>query len=300
MSIDVVDKFVDVFRGRGDVYGSWSGGCVKERLTRDVFARHLHNGPHIGVYPLVNDMVSWGCVDIDGKDFGHDWDQMFDLAGQLQAVLAVKQIHLIHERTRNGIHLWVFPDVPLIPAAHMRRALMAGCKVIGYDPKEVNPKQEASKQGVGNYVRLPYYGALLHGTPPDRYFIADAEQLDLHEAIDYAEENRTDATALEQVAAMWTPPARSKFTGLDVDESVIRHLVPLMNGYDYVIYRDGPMEDSDRSNTLYRLAARLRSSGFSADDTYLLIRAADQRWGKFHARKDGDQRLADIIERVYA
>lgn len=300
MSTDIVDGFVSVFRGRGDVYGAWGGGCVKERLTREVFARHLHDGPYIGVYPLVNDMVSWGCIDIDGKDFDHNWDRMFELSGQLHMVFAVKQIHLIHERTRNGIHLWVFPSIPLVPAAHMRRALMAGCKVVGYDPKEVNPKQEMSKQGFGNYVRLPYYGALTHGTPADRYFIVDAEQLDLHEAVDYANAHRTDVAVLEEVASLWTPPKRPRFTGLDVDESVVKHLIPRMGAYDYVIYRDGPIGEADRSATLYRLAARLRESGFSADDTYLLIRAADQRWGKFFDRADGEQRLAEMIEKVYS
>ena len=180
-----VDAFVKVFRGRGDVYGSAKGFCVKEPLTRTVFERHLEStdpADHIGVYCMVGTNCSWGCIDIDGKDFPivpisgdttWDWPTMLTLAKNLQTVLAVKNITAHIEKTKNGYHVWVFPEEPLVPARAMRRALMAACVAIGYDPKEVNPKAEGPRpgtKGYGNFVRLPY-GGINNAEPKARYFI---------------------------------------------------------------------------------------------------------------------------------
>jgi hypothetical protein len=299
MTTDTVDRFVQAFRGRGDAHGSWAGGAVKQPVTRRVFEQHLTDGPHIGIYPLISTRTSWGCVDIDGKDFNHDWDAMWTLADNLRTVLSVKHVYAHQERTANGIHLWVFPDTPLVPAAHMRRALMAACTVIGYNPKEVNPKQEDDRGGLGNYVRLPYYGALANGTPPDRHFVSeDKDAIDLDNALNTVEQNRTSAAALEELSALWAPPAPRTFTinaDTDTDASVF---VTLMSGKAYKIWQEGPLPGADRSGTLVRLAAALVASDLPSHVSFQLLKAADQRWGKYHLRADCDEQLARILERV--
>ena len=294
MTTDIVDRYLALFRGRGDCYGSWSGGCVKEPLTRRHFEQHLTEGPYIGVYPLVSDRVSWGCIDIDGKDFGHHWGDMWTLARNLTAVLRVKDVYAHTERTANGYHLWVFPDTALVPAAHMRRALMAACKAIGYDPKEVNPKQEKAV-GVGNYVRLPYYGAVACGLPENRFFVdPDGLALDLIEALAVLEHGKTSAEALESLAELWRPPT--------VEHSINTNNTfantAMLTGREWVIWRDGPSEGSDRSGTLVRLARLMLERGVTADDIFPILKSADERWGKFYMRDDCDEQLAAIIERM--
>lgn len=291
---DTVEQFVNAFRGRGDAYGSWAGGCVRSPLTRRQFEQHLTSGPYIGVYPLIADKVSWGCIDIDGKDFHFEWHAMWTLAQNLTTMMRVKDIHAHIERTANGFHLWIFPTVPLVPASHMRRALMATCKAIGYDPKEVNPKQE-SATGLGNYVRLPYYGSLIHGTPNDRHFVDEqGAPIDIDQALANIETSRTTPEALAALAALWQPPARS--TTINTHTT---HFDPsLLTDKERMVWRDGPANGYDRSSTLVRLARLMLERGVEPDEVFPVLKSADERWGKFYMRTDGDDQLIAIIERM--
>jgi hypothetical protein len=324
---ETIDAFMRLFIGRGDVYGAWVGGAVKEPLTRDHYVKHLTTGPYIGVYCFTPHGVPWGCVDIDGKDFpihrpcpycaseaehecyhnGHtygphvvwDWTTMWAIARNLQTVLSVKGIPVHLERTQNGIHCWVWPDEPLVAAATMRRALMAACTAIGYSPKEVNPKQEEAKgRGFGNYVRLPYYGNMNRiGRQEDRYFVDSSDEpLTLVDFID--SHTRAPKAALESVASLWTPPQRT--TVVDVDAGLnIKNILPMLGGKAYRIWEQGPLAGSDRSTTLARLAYTLAEDGITASAAFAVVKSADERWGKFHDRDDCDEQLAKFIERAY-
>lgn len=309
----VVNRFIELFRGRGDAYGSWNGRAIREQLTPEHFKRHLTgttDADWIGVYPHLGGVgkVTWGCIDIDGKDFDHDWDRMGDLAHDLATMLAVKDIKAYTERTRNGIHLWVFPETGMAPAADMRRALMAACKAIGYDPKEVNPKQEELAPGkLGNYVRLPYYGAIPRLASsewdPDRYFYPwetdgpnSVGRYDLGGFLDVAE--RTSLAALAEVAALWTPPERQTFDGPPPEDvkAVLTGVGPL----SYRIWKEGPLEGRDRSNTLAKLAYRLADDGVAMPAAFSVVKDADRRWGKFFDRPDCDEQIMGIVERAYS
>lgn len=294
MTTETVDRFMTVFRGRGDCYGSWQGGCIKEPLTKRQFEQHLTSGPFIGVYPLVSEHVSWGCIDIDGKDFDHDWDEMQTLAQNLTTMLEVKSVFAHIERTANGFHLWVFPEQALVPAAHMRRALMAACKAIGYDPKEVNPKQEKAV-GVGNYVRLPYYGAISNGRPPNRFFVTrHGQAIELNDAIDEIENRKTTTEALAALAQLWEPPAKTHTVNINTTAVNTEEL----NGLEYQIWRDGPTEGFDRSGNLVKLARLLLERQVHPDKVFAFLKSADERWGKFYMRQDGDEQLARIVQRM--
>jgi hypothetical protein len=306
----LVSRFVSYFRGRGDCYGSAKGFCVKQALTEAVFCKHLTSSDpadHIGVYCMVGELCSWGCIDIDGKDFEFDWTRMFTLASNLHKVLSVKQVHAFIERSKNGYHVWVFPEQPLVPARAMRRALMAACKAVGYDPKEVNPKAEGPRpgtQGLGNFVRLPYGGALSPDWKPEqRYMVFDYEgdpqkPLLLREWLGMGP-RRTPLDALESIAALWTPPPVAHHE-VDFDAGLdIEPILPLLGNYITPIWRDGPKDGMDRSSTLARLAYLCAERGLTATQTFAVVRSADQRWGKFHDRADGQEQLARFIERAY-
>lgn len=332
--METLERFVLAFRGRGDIYGSSRGFCKHEALTSDVYTRHLTSARRddwIGVYCMVNTYCSWGCIDIDGKDFPNencvgvgcavthphracmehnldwDWDRMLTLTRNLQEVLAVKNIHAHPERTKNGYHLWVFPDTPLVAAKSMRRALMAACKVLDYNPKEVNPKAEGPRpgtKGYGNFVRLPYGGALsdiesFEGKKERVFFDMDGKELSVVEALDRIDAFRTSTEALETVAALYTPPP-PPLHEIDYDAGLdVLNVLKLCDGKTYTIWKDGPLPGSDRSSTLVRLTHLCLERGLDATQAYAVVNSADKRWGKYNDQGRPEE-LAHIIETAAA
>jgi hypothetical protein len=302
MTPEGIEAFIRLFHGRVDCYGDWDGGCIKQPLTKRQFEQHLTTGPYIGVYPNVGGHAAWGCVDIDFDDL--------QLATNIVTVLGVKGVKGWVEKTRRGYHVWVFPDVAVIPAADMRRCLMAACKAIGYDPKEVNPKQEhLPPEKVGNYVRLPYPGG---NEATERRFVSPLGQPMVGAAtyrsgpatyenwILYLDEHgRSPAAAIADTAKLWTPPVTQRELALDVDAGLeVENILPMLDGLAFTMWRDGPLEGSDRSSTLahlsHLLVEQLRPSAALA-----VLLSADLRWGKFHDK--GDTRpLVDMIERAVA
>lgn len=293
-----VERFVQLFKGRGDAYGTWEGGCKKEPLTREKFAGHLTGEELIGVYPLVplegrnNEWFCvWGCSDIDVDDL--------DAARNLQTALSLKNVTSWVEKTRKGYHVWVFATEP-VKAGIMRNALLAAHQAIGYPAKEVNPKQTIPGEGFGNYVRLPYPNGAEH-LPENRYIVdIDESVLDFHAFVEAAYQNRNTPELLEAVASLYTPPARRMVI---VDRGVsadLRHVLKKLNGLAFMLWRDGPKEGKDRSSVLFRLGVQCRYSGLSPEEAYAVVASADERWGKFHLRPNGDKEIISLIERSYA
>jgi hypothetical protein len=270
------------------------------------YQQHLNGGPHIGVYPLIGEHVTWGCIDIDGKDHPDagtwDWVEMHDIARKLVTVLDYKHVTAWRELTQNGIHIWVFPE-DATPANVMRNALLAACDAISYLPKEVNPKSiKGGNTGIGNYVRLPYPNALIE-YPERRYVIGDADEpLPLIEFLSEADRSRATIEALTHLAGLHLdrPSSRLDLGSINPDlDSEALWLVPLLKGLAAHIWHNGPLQGNDRSTTLMRLAHLMVEQGIAAPEAFLLLRAADKRWGKFHARSDGMENLQRILERAY-
>ncbi len=65
------------------------------------------------------------------------------------------------------------------------------------------------------------------------------------------------------------------------------------------VFFHGP-KGRDRSGQLYHLACALAESGTPRDVVTGLLVDADKRWGKFHSRSDGPQRLEELVQRVYS
>lgn len=319
---EIIEQYSHLFQGRYDAHGSWSGGKLDGPPN---FAQHLADGPHVGVYCVLDDNTCWwGCVDIDGKDMPldcdtcnntrklddldndgatiscdyclWDWDAMWEIAGNLVEALNYKNCTAHTERTTNGIHVWTFADSP-VPAAIMRRALMAACTVIGYDPKEVNPKQEEVNpdKPYGNYVRLPYYGALKE-QPKDRFVLDEDGPMTLDQFVQAGQGSRNSLEVYSSMADLYTPPA---VTAVDVDTSAsdISMLVPILPTVVRAIYEDGPL-NGDRSWALMKSAVIMRDEGWQAQGMYQVLDAIDMRLGKFVGREDREQQLLAIIEKV--
>lgn len=293
MSQQTIDRYISLFRGRGDAYGSWEGGCVRQPLDAHTFERHLKGQELIGVYPLLpfkgSWWVTWGCTDIDVDDL--------DSARNLQMAFKVKGVQSWVEKTRRGYHVWVFAD-GLIPAATMRRAFLAAHEAIGYPAKEVNPKQESAGSGLGNYVRLPYPNGL-NEMPRERYVLDDSDaHLEMESFLFQADATRATLEQLESIASLWKPPVRHHIMNLETNADV-RSVLKKVGPVPYIMWRDGPMEGNDRSGTLFRLACKMRDAEIPADEALAVIKSADERWGKFHSRPDGEEEMIKLIERAF-
>lgn len=292
LSEQLVDDFVTLFRGRGDCYGSWDGGCVREPLTRQHFREHLNDGPHIGVYPAIphlgRTLCVWGCTDIDYDGPDDAW-LLHD---------ALKQVGVQSwvERTRRGYHVWVFTD-ELVLARDMRRMLLAAHVVTELNPKEVNPKQEELAKGqVGNYVRLPYPRI---GSGQRVIIARDGTDMPFDAFLYQAIESRTPASTIRQVASMYQPPKQQAIEYGEPNPDLWSS-VRQLSVAGRAIFRDGPFEGKDRSSTLTRLVYECRQANLNPADARRILEDADLRWGKYLTRgPSGMVELDKLLVRVY-
>lgn len=287
--IDAIETFKDLFSGRQDHYGTWTGGSVKGELTYGRFGKHLYGEELIGIYPMRNDsMVKWGCSDIDIDDI--------DSARNLQTALKVKDIPSYVEKTVKGYHVWVFAE-DWIPAAIMRRALLSAHQAIKYPAKEVNPKQEEAT-GLGNYVRLPYPNGI-NELPATRYVMFDTADtaMTLNQFLASAKYNRAPLNLLQPLAELYKPPRRAMVE--PAPNAPIQWSLKYINGYIANIWRNGPVSGGDRSTTLVRMVHYMREFGTPINHAYNILVDADKRWGKFHERPDAVVHLTKIIEDAY-
>jgi hypothetical protein len=293
-----LDRYIKLFRGRGDVYGSEAGSCVKQPLTREVFHNHLAGETPIGVYPMVpikNDWYTvWGCTDIDTGDLKSTIS--------IRDSLAAAGVHAFIEKSRSkGYHVWVFASEPVL-ARDMRRMLLAAHQVADYEAREINPKQEslASTAQYGNYVRLPYPN---HNdlTIPNRRVITDDETpISLDAFLDDAEAHLTHPDTIARIASFYKPPVAPTAHNTDYVpcESLPDAMRPL-SALGKVIWRDGPLPNNDRSRTLAKLGHECVRSGLNPSQTHIILTDADLRWGKYHLRTHGELEIDKLVLRVY-
>jgi len=323
---DLVARFAELFEGNTQAYGTEEGGCVRipggdahVLAWESAWHNHLEGGVPIGVYPMVcNDnglrhgidiidpqwLVKWGCVDLDVKREGkrrYDYETEADAhqaALNLHKALSYLGIDGWIEITRSrGRHVWVFAD-GWVPAATVRRALLVACQVADVPPTEVNPKAETLPEGsLGNYVRLPYPGALTGGE--DRRIVTvDGVILDLDTFLHDVWPQ--GASRFQEVADLWVPP---KATKVELDPAQLKvatsTLTNRLNPLAWTIYEEGPLDGNDRSGTLIRLANCCKESGLSPQEALTIVTDADRRWGKYSNRPDAMTRLQDVVRRGY-
>jgi hypothetical protein len=285
--METLRKYIDLFAGRSDCYGSWDGGCIRRPVSPDLFREHLNGGTQIGIYPAVVrngvTMVNWGCTDIDVDDY--------DAARRIQEAFAMKDITTWVEKTRKGYHVWLFPTT-MVPAVSMRNAYLVVHKVADVPPTEVNPKQVELQEGqVGNYVRLPY--------PNDgsglRYIMNDdMTPMGREFFVEEAHANRVDPEKIFELAAMWKEPPKVNvvFDG-EIPASLPRYKMGRLTRY---VLRKGPREGKDRSTTMFYLACCAAKDGLSPTEIMAVLYDADHRWGKFSDRNDREKRIARMVE----
>lgn len=304
------DLFGSLFRGRLDAYGTDDGGCFRPATCEDEdvylvrVENHLSGVCPMGVYPVVDDgggwVCRWGCVDFDGHRDGdvegHAWN--------VHNVLAALGVTSWVERTRsgNGFHVWVFAK-GWTPIKVMRDALLAACQIVGAPMKEINPKQYDLAEGqLGNYVRLPYAGD--GRVAEGRNVILPAPALPPYNVGTFALlawSGCADMADLEAVAALYRPPVKVR-PPAPVRPSGGRTGGPEreLGGLAFTIWRDGPLDSGDRSDTLFHLASIMREEGrLTFAEALSLLIDADTRWGKFMQRPNGEQYLERLLEKAW-
>jgi hypothetical protein len=310
-SPDLVDQFAELFQGCNDAYGSNTGGCIRKPVTREVWERHLSGGEPIGIYPLVTSyphhpliqpIVRWGCSDID----------VDDVTLALNLYRALRELGLTSwiERSRSkGYHVWVFVT-EWVPAETMRNALLVAHQVAGVPPTEINPKQTGGVE-LGNYVRLPFPGHLHHPTwthdEPQTARRQDAPNhpYPLASFVADALATRNTPSAIAEVAKLYVPPPPKRTVQVAPHPTMggkfLQKSTDKLSPLAYTIYSEGPTErfGYDRSRTLQRLAHLCRESGLSAFESYEVVRAADEKWGKFYNRPDCHHQIERMIQRAY-
>jgi hypothetical protein len=178
-----IEAYDKLFAGRRDVYAKgypdpnkpekYRYATVREALTPQVLAQHFKGDLCVGVYPLVDNKVSWFAIDFDapkGLPEGTTLDQMFDItfeAGKAQLVAFEKaglQVYLERSRSGKGIHVWGFLAEPML-ADTVRRALkplLTDHSI--YTSRDrmypVQPSTSGLDEGLGNLIALPFFGGV--------------------------------------------------------------------------------------------------------------------------------------------
>jgi hypothetical protein len=297
-----VELFVSLFRGRADARGSWSGPAIRDHLTPEHFHRHLSSADErdwFGVYNVMGDRCSWGCVDIDTDDY--------PLASNIHDALWFKGVMSWIEQTTRGYHVWVFPITPLVNASIMRRALTAACHAVGYSPREVFPKQtRVTSTGLGNFVRLPYNGYWSDGEHVPRMMVAHTSFLPegddpLCRLLGAMTAYRTPTMTLERLAAT-LPEPEVRSVAISDPPSDTEGVVANLHGLAYTIWRDGPLPGSDRSTALVHLARLCAEQDLRPAETLAVLISADARWGKDFMDRgpQGEAIIQRIIDMAYS
>ncbi len=201
---DPVCRLANLYAGRRDVQGAEGGVCLKRRVTLGHYRGHLQGDIVLGIYPVMPDgTCAWAAVDIDTGVFAG--------ALELQRLLRDHNLPAIVLTSRaKGFHVTVF-FAGWASARHVRRVLRALSEEAGLPSHtEVFPKADtADTIGAGNYLRLPYPGALPKARPgrytavPGRRVALDpidpSRWLSLMEFLTLAESSRVTPDALDGV-----------------------------------------------------------------------------------------------------
>lgn len=317
---DTTQGFIELFQGNREAVGTEEGGCdhIRPGINPAIDVWETRVRQHlsgertpIGVYPMLHEqytsdpgdeawVVKWGCIDFDeGEEASWVHAQNVHLALQTFGIKG-----WIERSRSKGYHVWIFLK-GWTEAAIVRQALLAACQIVDAPTREINPKQATLGRGqLGNYVRLPYPGFLADPRSLDgmRRVMVDSKfghTCPMPHFVQVALQKRTDVTALEKLASYYKEPVRPLRTrdwdGIAFDGEALDRL----RGKARIIWEDGPLEGSDRSTTMYKLAMYLCQDGrHTRDEAFDLMADYDARHGKFADRPDRDARLNDLLDKA--
>lgn len=300
---ETVDAFYLPFQGRNNAWGGDDGLAIWQPVTRTLVANHLTGVQGIGIYPIRQRtsetdplMVRWGCCDIDTGD----WAEAYRLGVALNGMGLEPWV----ERSRSkGWHIWVFAS-DWVEAWEMRRALKVAYAAIDLRAKEANPKSERLRvDQLGNYVRLPYKG-WFDGSRERQVFMTEMSRTSDGRPLSFDEFVSTpkgvDPNVVKHWATKWFEPVKQVRVSVEdiLSDDAVMVLAGRMDSRTRIVWEGGP-KNADRSATLQALGHAFAKQGFTPQENFQLVAAADRMWGKYHERANGEYYIADIVERCY-
>lgn len=161
-------KFIEIFRGLPDARGTVAGACIRGTLTLEHVLQHLEGKESLGRYPIFDGKyIKWAAVDFDFKQAADRVALSETHAKEYaKAMFDLGIKHCWFERSKSGlIHLWTFYREKVL-AEKVRYILISVAKDLGLKIAngivEIFPKQNDVSTGhFGNYISLPYCGALV-------------------------------------------------------------------------------------------------------------------------------------------
>lgn len=177
----IVERFVELFAGGELAHGRWDpekgASTVRAPAPRAAYEEHLRAaGTGLGLVPVRRDgTCRFAAIDIDVDTTDHR---------ELAARVAARRLPLVTCRSKSGgAHLYAFFPEPGAKAGHVQRVLKRWAAALGYPQAEVFPKQaRVGGRNLGNWINLPYHGALAGETT--RYAVAGGRALTLGEFLD--------------------------------------------------------------------------------------------------------------------
>lgn len=207
-------------------YKSWT---VDGPSTPELWEKHLAGEEGIGIPPLRDDgTVGWAAIDIDIYGGGLDHAALAKRAAELGLPLVVCR------SKSGGGHVLGFFKEPA-PANRVRPLMEAWCEALGFEAKEIFPKQDQLDEATpnGNWLNMPYHG----GDASNRYAIGpDGEKLDVDGFIALAEARRTTIEEAEVLKVAGTKPQPKKKAKKGKKLSVMRRR-PIGENRNIVLYK---------------------------------------------------------------
>lgn len=202
------EKFYSIFKGLPSAWGSIKNLCIKEPVTQETVMKHLEGTRSLGIYPIFEqELLLWASADFDFKAEVDRETLSLEKAREFGEVLFELGIkHYWLERSKSGlIHLWILFKEPVL-AMKIRYIFKKIAARLGL--KEVNgvfeifPKQDRLEDGqYGNFMHLPYHGALNGGSHDRRTMINPDTELpiSLNEFLAWVDQTRISSDELDAV-----------------------------------------------------------------------------------------------------
>ncbi len=200
VSPSIVSQLAALFAGGDHAHGvAWPSGRTNkngkaevsyatrhEPITAEAWRRHLDGNEGLVPIPIRRDGTArFGAIDVDVY--------LLDLTEVVQKVAAAELPLVVCRSKSGGAHLFLFLDEPA-PASLVRAKLKDWCVALGFEPKEIFPKQESlGEDEDGNGINAPYF----HAEYTTRYAVGeDGKALDLPAFVAHAQEMRVSASEL--------------------------------------------------------------------------------------------------------
>jgi hypothetical protein len=197
---------------KGKVQGK--AETVRGEITPDLWDLHLRGRQGLGIVPVTDEGTCFfGAIDVDQYDL--------DMA-KVEQQCALLGLPMLPTRTKSGgIHLYTFA-AEAVSADLMRSKLEEWSVALGYGGAEIFPKQSklASVKDVGNWINMPYFGALEGDT--ERYGIFKGKKLTLDQFVARAEAIRVTEQLLEDLALPDNEDFEVRVPGGDAEQWPVR------------------------------------------------------------------------------